>query len=82
MVDPEPLPTDDPVLEFPNVVGAPHSLGYTDDLIRRCVEEACAALLSVAAGREPANVANPEVLENPLFTAKLDRFAVPAGDSR
>ena len=73
VVDPEPLPADDPLLELPNVVGAPHSLGYTDDLIRGCVEEACAALLSVAAGRVPANVANPEVLDNPLFTAKLNR---------
>ena len=75
VVDPEPLPADDPLLELPNVVGAPHSLGYTDDLIRGCVEEACAALLSLAAGRVPANVANPEVLDNPLFTAKLNRFA-------
>lgn len=82
VVDPEPLPPDAPLLELPNVVGAPHSLGYTDDLIRGCVEEACAALLSVAAGREPANVANPEVLENPLFTAKLNRFAVRGDDER
>ena len=82
VVDPEPLPADDPLLELPNVVGAPHSLGYTDDLIRGCVEEACAALLSVAAGRLPENVANPDVLDNPLFTAKLNRFAVRAGDSR
>ena len=73
VVDPEPLPADDPLLGLPNVVGAPHSLGYTDDLIRGCVEEACDALMSVAAGRVPANVANPEVLDNPLFTAKLNR---------
>ena len=51
VVDPEPLPPDAPLLALPNVVGAPHSLGYTDDLIRGSVEEACAALLSVAAGR-------------------------------
>ena len=50
VVDPEPLPVDDPLLELPNVVGA-HSLGYTDELIRGCVEGACAALLAVAAGR-------------------------------
>jgi phosphoglycerate dehydrogenase-like enzyme len=75
VVDPEPLPADDPLLALPNVVGAPHSLGYTDDLIRGCVEEACDALISVAAGRVPANVANPEVLGNPLFTAKLNRLA-------
>jgi phosphoglycerate dehydrogenase-like enzyme len=75
VVDPEPLPADDLLLGLPNVVGAPHSLGYTDDLIRGCVEEACDALIAVATGRVPASVANPEVLDNPLFTAKLNRHA-------
>lgn len=71
VVDPEPLPGDDPLLALPNVVGAPHSLGYTDDLVRGCIQGACDALLAVAAGREPPNLVNPAVLENPLFTAKL-----------
>ena len=53
VVDPEPLPAEDPLLELPNVVGAPHSLGYTDQLVRGCVESACAALLSAAAGAFP-----------------------------
>lgn len=75
VVDPEPLPADDPLLALPNLVGAPHALGYTDDLVRGCVEGACAALLAVAAGREPPNLVNPAVLDNPLFTEKLARFA-------
>jgi phosphoglycerate dehydrogenase-like enzyme len=74
VVDPEPLPADDPLLTFPNVVGAPHSLGYTDELLRACVEQACDALLDVAAGRVPRDVANPAVLDGRLFTEKLDRF--------
>jgi len=73
--DPEPLPADDPLLTLPNVVGAPHSLGYTDELVRGCVDGACRALLDVAAGRVPADLANPVVLDNPLFAAKLARFA-------
>lgn len=79
VVDPEPLPADDPLLELPNVVGAPHSLGYTDELVRGCVESACAALLSAAAGRVPADLANPEVVDNPLFTEKLTRIAARRG---
>lgn len=79
VVDPEPLPADDPLLELPNVVGAPHSLGYTDELVRGCVESACAALLSAAAGRVPADLANPEVIDNPLFTEKLTRIAARRG---
>ncbi len=74
VVDPEPLPAGDPLLALPNVVGAPHSLGYTDELLRGCVAQACASLIEVAAGRVPRDVANPEVLGNPLFLAKLERF--------
>ena len=79
VLDPEPLPVDDPLLELPNVVGAPHSLGYTDELVRGCVESACAALLSAADGRVPAELANPAVVENPLFTEKLARIAARRG---
>lgn len=74
VVDPEPLPADAPLLELPNVVGAPHSLGYTDELVRGCVDGACEALRAVAAGREPPNLVNPAVLDNPLFIAKLATF--------
>lgn len=79
VVDPEPLPAEDPLLDLPNVVGAPHSLGYTDQLVRGCVESACAALLSAAAGRVPADLANPAVVDNPLFIEKLARFDARGG---
>ena len=82
VVDPEPLAAGDPLLELPNVVGAPHSLGYTDELLRGCVGGACDALLAVAAGRVPPDLVNRDVLENPLFTAKLARFAARRGGSR
>lgn len=82
VVDPEPLPADDPLLELPNVVGAPHSLGYTDELLRGCVGAACDALLEVAKGRVPPDLVNRDVLDNPLFTAKLARFAARQGGPR
>lgn len=75
VVDPEPLPADAPLLELPNVVGAPHSLGYTDQLLRGCVEGACRALLAAASGRVPPDLANPAVLESDRFREKLARFA-------
>ena len=79
VVDPEPLPADDPLLALPNVVGAPHSLGYTDELLRGCIGGACDALLAVAAGRVPPDLANPEVLESPRFAEKLARLAARHG---
>jgi len=71
----EPIPVADELLALPNVVGAPHSLGYTDELVRGCVESVCNALLTVAAGDVPGDVANPAVLESPRFREKLHRFA-------
>jgi phosphoglycerate dehydrogenase-like enzyme len=71
----EPVDHDDPLLGLPNVVAAPHALGYTDELFRSCVESACAAIVAVATGDVPRHLANPAVLENAGFREKLRRFA-------
>jgi phosphoglycerate dehydrogenase-like enzyme len=71
----EPVESGDPILAAPHVVASPHALGYWDQLFRDCVAAACGALLAVASGRIPADVANPAVLESPLFRVKLDRAA-------
>jgi phosphoglycerate dehydrogenase-like enzyme len=80
--DPEPLPADDPLLALPGVVGAPHSLGYTDELVRGCVDAACSSLLSVAGGEVPRDVANPAVLDSPRFRRKLARYGEASRNAR
>jgi phosphoglycerate dehydrogenase-like enzyme len=77
----EPVDPGDPILTAPGFVGAPHALGYWDELFRRCVDDACAAIVDVAEGRVPRDVANPEVLDSPLLTDKLARFAARRGGS-
>jgi phosphoglycerate dehydrogenase-like enzyme len=77
----EPIDPSDPILTAPGFVGAPHALGYWDELFRRCVADACSAILDVSAGRVPSDVANPDVLESSLFTDKLARFASRGGPS-
>jgi phosphoglycerate dehydrogenase-like enzyme len=77
----EPVDPADPILTAPGFVGAPHSLGYWDELFRRCVADACSAILDVAAGRIPSEVANADVLAVPLFHEKLERFAARRGGS-
>jgi phosphoglycerate dehydrogenase-like enzyme len=72
----EPVPSGDPILGLPNVVAAPHSLGYTDQLLRGCVDSACASILAVREGRVPQYVANPMVLERPEFRSKLERLEI------
>jgi phosphoglycerate dehydrogenase-like enzyme len=80
--DPEPLPAGDPLLAQPGLIGAPHSLGYTDQLVRGCVDEACAALLAVARGEVPPDVANPAVLDSARFREKLARYAEASRNAR
>jgi phosphoglycerate dehydrogenase-like enzyme len=62
----EPVDPDDPILRAPGFVGAPHSLGYWDELFRRCVADACSAIVDVAAGRVPRDVANADVQIAPV----------------
>jgi phosphoglycerate dehydrogenase-like enzyme len=77
----EPVGAYEPILSAPGFVGAPHALGYWDELFRRCVADACSAILEVAAGRVPGDLVNTDVLESPLFTEKLARFAARSGGS-
>jgi phosphoglycerate dehydrogenase-like enzyme len=72
----EPVDPASPLLGLRNVVAAPHSLGYTDQLFRGCAASACAAILAVAAGRVPEHVANPEVLDCGPFRDKLARLEI------
>lgn len=78
----EPVDPSDPILTAPDFVGTPHSLGYWDELFRSCVADACAAVLDVAAGRAPRDVANPAVLESAKFAEKLARFDARRGRSQ
>jgi phosphoglycerate dehydrogenase-like enzyme len=73
--DQEPVDPDDPILTFDNVIVAPHGLGWTDELIRVSGESAIGGILDVAAGRTPPHIVNREVVDSPLFQAKLERYA-------
>ena len=69
----EPVDPDDPILTLDNVIVTPHALGWTDEWILLTGRSALGGILDVAAGREPPNVVNLDVLESPLFQAKLAR---------
>ena len=76
----EPVGLDDDILGARNVIAAPHSLGYTDELLRSCIDGACSSILAVAGGRVPAHVVNREVLTSAAFLRKLNaqRSRLPA----
>ncbi len=71
---PEPLPVDNPLTGMDNVILAPHTLAWTDELYQRNGEDAARNVLSVLTGQIPAAVVNRDVLENALFQARLARF--------
>ena len=67
----EPLPADDPLTRLDNVILAPHSLAFTDNMYRETGAEACQNVLTVLKGEIPPHAANPDVVERPGFQAKL-----------
>jgi len=60
----EPVPADHPLLKLENVILTPHSAALTRECVTRMATEAAQCVLDVFAGREPRNVANPQVLES------------------
>jgi phosphoglycerate dehydrogenase-like enzyme len=70
----EPIAPDDPLLSLDNVILSPHGLAWTEEIARDNGLEACDNILSVANGRVPAGIVNKEVLEYPVFRAKLERY--------
>jgi D-3-phosphoglycerate dehydrogenase len=60
----EPVPVDHPLSRLENVILTPHSAALTRECVTRMATEAARCVIDVFAGREPQNVANPEVLES------------------
>jgi D-3-phosphoglycerate dehydrogenase len=67
VTSPEPLPLDHPLLEMSNVILTPHAGWYSEtalwDLRRSIVED----VLALSAGRLPASIVNPSVIESADF---------------
>jgi len=70
----EPLPLDDPLREAPNVIFAPHGLCWTEELVRDNSRQMFENALAIRQGRPPLYPVNREVLAEPAFLAKLERY--------
>jgi phosphoglycerate dehydrogenase-like enzyme len=57
-----------------NVLLAPHSIAWTEELFRDIGRAACQGMLDLAAGKVPRGVINREVLERPGFCEKWARL--------
>ncbi|MEZ4504134.1 MAG: D-glycerate dehydrogenase [Dehalococcoidia bacterium] len=60
---PEPLPTDDPLLDAPNLIVTPHVGSATERTRERMAELAVDGLLAGLAGERPRHLVNPEAWE-------------------
>jgi phosphoglycerate dehydrogenase-like enzyme len=72
----EPILTPHRFGEFENVLLAPHSIAWTDELFRDIGLAVCQGMIDLAYGRRPTGVVNTEVLERPTFQAKWQRLRI------
>jgi len=69
----EPITTPHRFGDLENVILAPHSIAWTDELFRDIGRISCNGIVDVLSGNLPQGVVNPEVLEKKSFKAKWRR---------
>ena len=75
----EPCPADEPLFGLENVIVTPHSICWTDECFAGNGAADIAAVFDVMQGRIPRGVVNREIVDNPVWTAKLEAYARSVG---
>ena len=77
----EPVTAPSRFADLDNVLLAPHSIAWTDELFRDIGRAAGQVMVDLSLGEKPRGVLNPEVFERPAFQAKWARLcgAHPGG---
>jgi phosphoglycerate dehydrogenase-like enzyme len=60
--------------ELDNVLLAPHSIAWTNELFRDIGQTACQVMVDLSLGVKPRGALNPELFDRPAFQAKWRRF--------
>lgn len=60
--------------QLDNVLLAPHSIAWTDELFRDIGRAACGGMLDFSLGKAPRGVVNPQVFDRPGFQEKWARL--------
>jgi phosphoglycerate dehydrogenase-like enzyme len=63
--------------DLDNVLLAPHSIAWTDELFRDIGRSACQVMVDLSLGVKPRGAVNPEVFDRPSFQEKWQRFSRP-----
>jgi phosphoglycerate dehydrogenase-like enzyme len=72
--DNEPITSPHRFGEFDNVILAPHSIAWTNELFRDIGRAACQVMIDLSLGKKPHGVLNPEVFDRPGFQDKWKRY--------
>lgn len=70
----EPTPVDNPLLKMDNVILAPHSLGWLDQMFMGMWEDILGQMNALRRGEPPQGLVNTEVWASPSFQRKLHTF--------
>jgi len=70
----EPVTTPHRFGELDNVLLAPHSIAWTNEMFRDIGRAACQVMVDLSLGRKPRGVLNPELFDRPQFQAKWKRY--------
>ncbi|MHB8969863.1 MAG: NAD(P)-dependent oxidoreductase [Pirellulaceae bacterium] len=70
----EPVKSPHRLGELDNVLLAPHSIAWTNELFRDIGRAVCQGMVDLSLGRRPKGVVNPAVLDRPGFRAKWQRI--------
>jgi phosphoglycerate dehydrogenase-like enzyme len=66
----EPVLTPHRFSQLDNVLLAPHSIAWTDELFRDIGRMACSSMLQLVSGQRPRGVLNPELFQRESFCRK------------
>jgi len=58
-----------------NVLLAPHSIAWTNELFRDIGRTICQSVVDLSLGQRPSGIVNPQVFERPSFQAKWQRLS-------
>ena len=67
----EPPDLDDEILKLDNVILAPHSLCWTDEMFYQCGKDDIEAVKNVMIGKQPKNIVNKKILKDQIWIEKL-----------
>lgn len=76
----EPIKSPHRFGELDNVLLAPHSIAWTEELFRDIGITACRSMVDLSRGKKPRGVVNQEVFDRPGFQEKWSRHMVAQGN--